>query len=187
MAAARPENPCRTIHTTVTARLPRLSPRGRGYGKRRGAPQDFERSLRLLERTLDGATLQECGKEFGMTFGRVSKLVRWMVKELLSAERLLSETPPPHSYSTSGRRRHPEFWRRQIQKARQPKALTAAEPPDLQYALDECVMLLNYYAELANRHDGGQRRTFTVESWLGLLAQLRLAGEPEAARADACP
>lgn len=36
-------------------------------------------------------------------------------------------------------------------------------------ALEESVKLQSHYASLLNMHDGGQRMTFTVETWLNRL------------------
>jgi hypothetical protein len=44
---------------------------------------------------------------------------------------------------------------------------------ELRDALAESVGLQSHYATLLNQFDGGQRRTFTVESWLARLAELR--------------
>lgn len=158
-------------------RLRLAGSRGRG-AKKRCWPQDFERSLRLLERTLDGATLQQCGAEFGLHFTSVSQLVGGITEALLSPERLRGEKPPPHNYTVgSERRRHREFWRRQIARARHPASSAALEALDIspfvKRALEESVMLCNHYAELLNRRDGALRRTYTVESWLAMLERLQ--------------
>lgn len=155
---------------------------GRGRGaKTRCWPQDFERSLRLLERTLDGATLQQCGAEFGLHHSSVSQLVAGIAEALMSSERLRGERPPLHNHSlASARRRHPEFWRRQIARARLPATRASLEALDtsplVKRALEESVTLCNHYAELLNRRDGALRRTYTVESWLAMLERLQRAG-----------
>lgn len=40
-------------------------------------------------------------------------------------------------------------------------------------ALRESVKLQSHYATLLNMHDGGERMTFTVESWMARLAALK--------------
>lgn len=46
---------------------------------------------------------------------------------------------------------------------------------ELRAALEESVNLQSHYALLFNAHDGGERRTFTVKSWLARLKELRPA------------
>lgn len=41
----------------------------------------------------------------------------------------------------------------------------------LEHALAESVKLQSHYAELLNMHDGGQRMTFTPETWMERLAR----------------
>lgn len=46
---------------------------------------------------------------------------------------------------------------------------------ELRAALEESLNLQSHYALLLNAHDGGERRTFTVKSWLARLKELRAA------------
>ena len=43
----------------------------------------------------------------------------------------------------------------------------------MRLALKKSVELQSYYASLLNMHDGGERMTFTLESWMARLAELR--------------
>ena len=44
---------------------------------------------------------------------------------------------------------------------------------DLREALEESLKLQSHYAVLLNCHDGGERRTFTMKSWLARLKELK--------------
>jgi len=51
---------------------------------------------------------------------------------------------------------------------------------DLEEALAESVRLQSHYARLLNDYDGGERRTFTADSWLARLAELKELKRPAA-------
>jgi hypothetical protein len=44
---------------------------------------------------------------------------------------------------------------------------------ELLKALRESVALQSHYAELLNAYDGGERRTFTADTWLERLRELK--------------
>lgn len=81
--------------------------------------RDFGRALNMFERSLAGETFKEMSSDFGVTAGRCAHLVRWTASLLLHPKRLQGDVPLDHDfYSAIERRTHPEFWRRQIDKAR---------------------------------------------------------------------
>lgn len=76
--------------------------------------RDFPRALKILERTLE-ASLPECAREFGVSRERIRHLSVCTAYQLL--QRLQDEKKPRHNWaSVTARRRHVDFWRRQIRK-----------------------------------------------------------------------
>lgn len=64
-------------------------------------------------------------------------------------------------------KRERDLWAKVDEKRRELLAVIQ----ELRQALEESVKLQSHYAGLLNMHDGGQRMTFTVDSWLARLNQ----------------
>lgn len=89
--------------------------------------RDFPRALRMLERSLEGATYALIARENALSTGRVGQLVHYTARLLLAPKRLQGDIPPDHDWtSVIARRNHFAFWQRQIQKALTPTPGTPA-------------------------------------------------------------
>lgn len=82
--------------------------------------RDFNRSLNMLAMQLNGATQREIGAKFGLSSSRCAQLIQWTCRILMSPKYLAGDSmPDPGHYEIADRRKHKEFWFRQIEKARQ--------------------------------------------------------------------
>lgn len=77
-----------------------------------------ERAFAVLEMTLQGSTLEQCGRAFGVGVERARQLANMAVRLLRNKPYARGPIPKHDWYLAKERLEHREFWLRQIAAAR---------------------------------------------------------------------
>lgn len=80
--------------------------------------KDFDRSLDMLERTVNGQTLDQAAAAHSVSTTRALQVTRLAAELLLKPDRLQGDVPPDKTNGPRVWRKHSAFWLRQISKAR---------------------------------------------------------------------